>query len=93
MEGSVDVYNYSVEYYWNLPEQLSGLLSVFLKLSSLSLNSRWNQIDTDESYNLYSSFFKGVFTLLVQFFWSGPKKKTIHLILVHLAFTLSFLKG
>lgn len=40
MEGSVDVYNYSVEYYWNMSEQPSGLLSVFLKLSSLSINSR-----------------------------------------------------
>lgn len=40
MEGSVDVYNYSMEYYWNLSEQPSCLLSVFLKLSSLSLNTR-----------------------------------------------------
>jgi len=35
-----------------------------------------------------------MFTLVVQFSWffrSGPKKKMIHLVLVHLAFTQSFL--
>lgn len=34
MEGGVDVYNDSMEYYWNLSEQPAGLVSVFLKSSS-----------------------------------------------------------
>ncbi len=33
MEGGADVYNDSMEYYWNLSEQPAGLVLVFLKSS------------------------------------------------------------
>lgn len=35
------------------------------------------------------SVYKSVHTLVIQFFWSGPKKKTLYLVLVRLASTLN----